>query len=119
MLLSLDGRKLPSNAYVPPYQASIVTYRCVLNYPKSQLSTQEIDFLGFIVNSTAMELKLPGEKIKKNQKQDRQSPTISAMIIEKMSLRAATQAIHMAPLYLQCCLWEAGEREPSLPCGHS
>ena len=38
----------------------------VINYPKSELTTtQEIEFLGFSVNSTKMELKLPREKIKK------------------------------------------------------
>ena len=39
----------------------------VINHPKSELTpTQEIDFLGFTVNSTKMELKLPGEKIRKS-----------------------------------------------------
>ena len=34
--------------------------------PKSELTpAQEIEFLGFTVNSAKMELKLPGEKIKK------------------------------------------------------
>ena len=38
----------------------------VINYPKSQTTpSQEIDFLGFLVNSVNMDLKLPGEKIKK------------------------------------------------------
>ena len=38
----------------------------VINHPKSELNpTQEIEFLGFTVNSTGMELKLPGGKIKK------------------------------------------------------
>ena len=41
----------------------------VINQPKSKLlPTQEIEFLGFSINSTAMELKLPGKKIKKVKK---------------------------------------------------
>ena len=41
----------------------------VINKPKSKLMpTQEIKFLGFSINSTAMELKLPDEKIKKIKK---------------------------------------------------
>jgi hypothetical protein len=38
----------------------------VINHPKSELNpTEEMEFIGFTVNSTRMELKLPGEKIKK------------------------------------------------------
>ena len=40
----------------------------IINHPKSELTpNQEIEYLGFIVNSTAMELKLPGQKIKKSE----------------------------------------------------
>ena len=43
----------------------------IINHPKSVMTpSQEIDFLGFTVNSTTMEIKLPGEKIKRyGQKQ--------------------------------------------------
>ena len=35
-----------------------------INHPKSELdSPQDVEFLGFAVNSNTMELKLPGEKI--------------------------------------------------------
>ena len=38
----------------------------VINYPKSLTTpSQVIEFLGFTINSKMMELKLPGEKIKK------------------------------------------------------
>ena len=41
----------------------------VINQSKAKLMpTQEIEFLGFSINSTAMELKLPGEKIKEIKK---------------------------------------------------
>ena len=41
----------------------------VINQPKAELMpTQEIEFLGFSINSTAMELKLSGEKRKKRKK---------------------------------------------------
>ena len=57
----------------------------VLNYPKSQLiPTQEIEFLGFVVNSTTMELKLPGEKVKKIRSETGkvlQSQTITALML--------------------------------------
>ena len=88
----------------------------VLNYPKSQLiPTQEIEFLGFVVNSTTMELKLPGEKVKKIRSETGkvlQSQTVTALMLSRLigKMTAATQAIHMAPLYyrhLQSCLREA------------
>ena len=88
----------------------------VINHPKSVLTpTQEIEFLGFTVNSTKMELKLPGEKIKKIRAETGkvlQSPTVSALALSRIigKMNAATQAIPMAPLYyrgLQACLREA------------
>ena len=88
----------------------------VINHPKSVLTpTQEIEFLGFTVNSTKMELKLPGEKIKKIWAETGkvlQSPTVSALALSRIigKMNAATQAISMAPLYyrgLQACLREA------------
>ena len=88
----------------------------VINHPKSQLTlTQEIEFLGFVVNSTTMELKLPGEKIKKIKSETGkalQSQTVTALMLSRLidKMNAATQAIYMAPLYyknLQGCLQEA------------
>ena len=77
----------------------------VINYPKSNLtSVQEIEFLGFTVNSTNMELKLPGEKIEKIRpkagialSQHMVSALTLSRIVGKMN--AATQAIPMARLY--------------------
>ena len=85
----------------------------VINHPKSQLTpTQEIEFLGFVVHSTTMELKLPGEKIKRIKSETGkalQSQTVTALMLSQLigKMNAATQAIHMAPLYygnLQGCL---------------
>ena len=85
----------------------------VVNYPKSELTpTQEIEFLGFTVNSTNMELRLPGEKIKKVRTEAGkilQSQSVSALALSRPigKMNAATQAIPMAPLYyrnLQTCL---------------
>ena len=92
----------------------------VINYPKSELSpTQAIEFLGFVVNSTKMELKLPGEKIIKNEAgKILQSHTVSALMLSRIigKMNAATQAIPMAPLYyrnLQACLREALQEDQS------
>ena len=77
----------------------------VINHPKSELDpSQEIEFLGFTVNSKTMELKVPGEKIKKIRAEagkvlqpDTESALTLSQLIGKMD--AAKQAIPMAPLY--------------------
>ena len=88
----------------------------VINHPKSELTpTQEIEFLGFTVSSAKMELRLPGEKIKKIRSEAGkalQSRTVSALTLSRIvgKMNAATQAIPMAPLYyrnLQMGLREA------------
>ena len=88
----------------------------VINHPKSELTpTQEIEFLGFTVNSTKMELKVPGQTIRKIRSEAGkalQSHTVSALMLSRIigKKNAATQAIPMAPLYyrhLQACLREA------------
>ena len=85
----------------------------VVNHPKSELDpSQEIEFQGFTVNSERMELKLPGEKIKKIRAEAGkvlQSDTVSALTLSRLigKMNAATQAIPMAPLYyrnLQTCI---------------
>ena len=88
----------------------------VINHPKSELTpTQEIEFLGFTVNSTTMELRLSGEKIKRIRTEAGrllQSNSVSALGLSRLigKMNAATQAICIAPLYyrnLQYCLREA------------
>ena len=85
------------------------------NHPKSELTlTQEMDFLGFTVNSTKM-LKLPGKKVRKIRSEANkalQSRTVSALMLSCIigKMNAATQAIPMPPLYyrnLQTCPREA------------
>ena len=87
----------------------------VINYPKSELtSTQEIEFLSS-VNSTKLELKLPGEKMNKIRNEAgkiRQSHTVSALMLSRIigKMNAATPASPIAPLYyrnLQACPLEA------------
>lgn len=88
----------------------------VINYPKSQLQpTQEIEFLGFMINSQTMELKLPGEKLKKIRAEARKmidQPQVFAFALSRLlgKMNAATQAVAMAPLFyrhLLSCLREA------------
>ena len=77
----------------------------VINHPKSKLDpSQEIEFLGFNVNSKTMELKLPREKIKKIRTEAgkvMQPDTVSGLTLSRLigKMNAATQAIPMAPLY--------------------
>ena len=94
----------------------------VINHPKSELDpSQEIEFLGFTVNSKRIELKLPGEKIKKIRAEAGrvlQSDTVSALTLSRLiwKMNAATQAIPMAPLHyrnLQTCLREALQEDQS------
>ena len=91
----------------------------VINHPKSQTTpTQIIEFLGFIIDSTTMELKLPGEKIKKIRGEARRltsQPKTNALALSRLlgKLNHATQAIPPAPLFyrsLQGCLKEALDR---------
>ena len=88
----------------------------VINHPKSELvPTQEIEFLGFKIISTKMEIKLPGEKLRKIKSETGkilQDRSVSALTLSRIigKMNAATQAIPMAPLYyrnLQACLREA------------
>lgn len=88
----------------------------VMNHSKSILiPTQEIHFLGFTVNSIEMELRLPGEKIKKFRGEAGkilQSHSTSALDLSRVigKMNAATQSIPIAPVYyrnLQTCFREA------------
>ena len=91
----------------------------VMNYPKSPITrTQLIEFLGFIIYSLSMELKLPGEKIIKIRGETRglhtqASPNALALSCLLMKLNRATQVIPPAPLFyrnLQACLKETLDR---------
>ena len=44
----------------------------IINFPKSVITpTQNLEFLGFAINSSKMEIKLPGEKIQKIKQETR------------------------------------------------
>ena len=99
----------------------------IINEPKSiNTPTQVIDFLGFTVNSKSMELKLPGEKVKKirheaQKLQETRAPTALQLSRFLGKLNHASQAINPAPLFyrnLQCChhsaLWK-GNQDYSQP----
>ena len=76
----------------------------VINFPKSLLEpTKTIDFLGFLLDSTAMELKLPGGNIKSLQGEARRilaADRITALDLSSLlgRMNATTKAIAMAPL---------------------
>ena len=85
----------------------------IINYPKSLLTpTQEIQFLGFVISSNTMEIRLPGEKIKQIRQDTRKllgTPIPQALALSRLlgKLNHAAQAIPPAPLFyrnLQLCL---------------
>ena len=88
----------------------------VVNSKKSILvPSQEIEFLGMIVNSISMDLKLPGEKIRKIRQEahhllNQTQPTAQLLSQLLGKLNATSPALQMAPLFcrsLQICLKKA------------
>ena len=77
----------------------------VINFPKSLLEpTKVIDFLGFLLDSTSMELKLPGDKIKDLRREARTilaADLITALDRSRLlgKMNAVTKAVAMAPLF--------------------
>ena len=72
--------------------------KCVLE------PTQQIDFLGFTVDSPRQELRLPAEKIKKIRAEARKLKTSTSTVARKLSqflgkLNAATRTVPVAPLF--------------------
>ena len=91
----------------------------IINHPKSHLTpTQEMSFLGLVVNSHSMEIRLSGDKIKQICQDTRkvlETPHPQAVILSRLlgKLNHAAQAIPPAPLFyrnLQVCLQNALER---------
>ena len=73
----------------------------VINLPKSLLEPrQSIDFLGFLVNSLSMKLKLPGE-IRAEARKVLGAEQVTALMLSRIlgKMNAATKAIAMAPLF--------------------
>ena len=79
----------------------------IVNYEKSHLvPTQEIEFLGLLVNSKNLTLILPGEKLRKIRKRFKQLLEISDLSIRELSkflglLTFSIQAIFPAPLHFR------------------
>ena len=79
----------------------------IVNYKKSHLvPTQEIEFLGLLVNSKNLTLILPGEKLRKIRKRCKQLLEISDLSIQELSkflglLTSSIQAIFPAPLHFR------------------
>ena len=99
----------------------------IINSQNSRIDpTQQIEFLGFEINSLKMELKLPGEKFKKIRQDARRlldMPHPKAIHLSRLlrKLNHASQAIPPAPLFyrnMQQSLRQAltyGTREYSNP----
>lgn len=77
----------------------------VINIPKSITTpSQQIEYLGLLVNSSTLQLSLPGEKlhnIRLEIGQMRQKPHITARQLAQLigKLQAASQAVFPAPLF--------------------
>ena len=77
----------------------------VINFPKSLLEPKKIiEFLGFLVDSNAMELKLPGDKLKSIRGEAKRiltSEYTTALELSRMlgKMNATTKAIEIAPLF--------------------
>ena len=77
----------------------------VVNYPKSLLiPSQEIEFLGYIVNSLNLSLSLPKDKIKKVRQSCQKLLDNPVIIVRKLAkflglLSASIQAVFPAPLH--------------------
>ena len=77
----------------------------IINSKKSLLfPIQEIEFLGMIVNSQTIEIKLPGQKIKSIRLEahtilDHPQPTVQQMSQLLGKPNATSQALQMAPLF--------------------
>ena len=90
--------------------------RFIINSEKSILSpSQEIEFLGMLLNSITMEIKLPREKIKKIRQEAHYLLAIKQPSAQQLcqllgKLNATNPALQMAPLFcrsLQMCLKRA------------
>ena len=88
----------------------------VINNKKSLLQpTQEIEFLGMIIDSVRMDLTLPGEKIEDIRQEAQKLFSLSSPSAHSLSqlagkLNATTPALQVAPLFcrsLQTCLKQA------------
>ena len=88
----------------------------VINNKKSLLQpTQEIEFLGMIIDSVSMDLKLPGEKIKNIRQEAQKLFSLSSPSSHSLSqlvgqLNVTTPSLQMATLFccsLQTCLKQA------------
>ena len=79
--------------------------RFVINYKKSQLTpSQQIEFLGFLIDSVGLSLQLPGEKFRKIRKQCQKLLNLGEVSIRELSkflglLTSSIQAVFPAPVH--------------------
>ena len=77
----------------------------VINYKKSQLvPSQQIEFLGFLIDSVTMSVQLSGEKLRKIRKQCRQLLNLEQILLRELSeflglLTFSIQAVFPDPLH--------------------
>ena len=114
LLMASSKQKLLEHVQVSTFLLENLGF--IINSKKSILRpSQEIEFLGMMVNSVSMDLKLPGEKIKKIRQEVHRLLSIkqpSAQLLSQLlgKLNATTPALQMAPLFcrsLQICLKQA------------
>lgn len=98
-----------SETLVKDYAAGVIylleNLGFVINYPKSVLEPRRtMDFLGFQVDTSSMELKLPGDKIKNIRGDVRRILAVDQVTALEVSrllgkMDTITKAITMAPLF--------------------
>ena len=88
----------------------------IINFPKLVLTpTQDLEFLGFTIDSSKLEIRLPGEKIKKVKQEAKKLLNLTepqALVLSRLlgKLNHTSQAIPPTPLFyrnLQQCLLQA------------
>ena len=111
LLMASSWQKLTDDVHLSLFLLENLGF--IINIKKSILSlSQEIKFVGMIVNSVSMDLKLPGEKIRQEARHLLHIAQPSAQSLSQLlgKLNATTPALQMAPLFcrsLQICLKQA------------
>ena len=94
--------------YLQPLVFLLTNLGFIINYSKSiTTSTQKIEYLGLLVDSTSLHLSLPGDKlhhIRMEVNQIKQKSHITARQLAQLTgkLNATSQPVLHAPLFYRC-----------------